>query len=184
MLCESKDKTFFSGAALEPCVRLHAYDVGADRAEIRFSWICMALRMDSAGLSSQPSKQYFRKRKQNWDWMQTDVKRETMWWGICYAFSWHSPCPPLWEVLVTWGKRGKTSTYLHLKSLEKHHAQGNLLLKGAHYLKPNTAHHAAEVAWQSCSITQLLGADKHSTAVERNPGYQHAAEVWNHYYAL
>ena len=49
---------------------------GVHWVEIRLSQVSMALNMDTTGLSSQPSKHYFRRRKQHPEWMQTDVRRE------------------------------------------------------------------------------------------------------------
>ena len=162
MLCELKDKTFFSGIESGQCMHLHAHDMEVHRAEIRLSWVSMALTMATAGLSSQPSKQYFRKRTQYPGWMQTDVRRERQCSGAAAV-----PSPGTDPVLPRrrcwWsgaGAGGKTSPYLQLRnleSLEKHHAQGNLLLRRAHYLKPSTAHPAAELAGEPIPAHCCLG---------------------------
>jgi len=75
-------------------------------------------------------------------------ERKAMQWGGCGALPRHRPSAPPQEGIAGLGQEGKTSFYLQLrilKSLEKHHAHGNLLLSRAHYLKPSTAHPAAEL---------------------------------------
>lgn len=81
----------------------------------------------------------------------------------------HLLCPPLAQTLCSppggagglerqGGGEDKPFLQLrNLKSLEKHHAQGNLLLRRAHYLKPSTAHPAAELAGEPVPAHCCLG---------------------------
>lgn len=116
--------------------------------------------------------------------MQTDVRRERQ-----YSEAAALPSPGTDPVLppggaAGLGQGGKDKPYLqlrNLKNLQKHHANGNLLLRTVPYLKLHSAHPAAEVGG---SLSQHSAAWGRQVLHERNPGCQCASEVWNNCYAL
>lgn len=138
------------------------------RAEIRLSQVNMAQNLATDGLSPQPSKLFQEKRtasRLNTDRCQ---EREAVQWGSCSALPWHRSCA-LPRRCCCSGARGEDKPYLqprNLKNLQKHHADGNLLLRIVPYLKLHTAHPAAEAAGYSsllhgageCSTTEILDA--------------------------
>lgn len=162
MLCELKEKAFFSGSKSGQFIHLHAYDVGVHRAEIGLSWVSMALSMARAGLSSQASKPYFRKRKRYPVWKQREGTRERQCSGAAAVPSpGTDPVLPPRRCWWSGAGLGKTSPYLQLREAQniwkKAHSQGNLLLRRAHYLKPSTAHPAAELAGEPAPAHCCLG---------------------------